>query len=94
MLVAQEGLALPGTILTNADSHTCSSGALNCLARGMGPSEMTYILCMGKTWFMVGTTTKVNLEGTLSERVYARDVIHYIPGSVRRLRRQEPGMAR
>lgn len=80
VLVAQEGLALPGTILTNADSHTCSSGALNCLARGMGPSEMTYILCMGKTWFPVGTTTKVNLEGTLSERVYARDVIHYIAG--------------
>ena len=40
VLVAQEGLALPGQILVNADSHTCSSGALNCLARGMGPSEM------------------------------------------------------
>ena len=80
VLVAEEGLALPGTILTNADSHTCSSGALNCLARGMGPSEMTYILCMGKTWFMVGTTTKVNLEGILPERVYPRDVIHYIAG--------------
>lgn len=80
VLVAQEGLALPGTILTNADSHTCSSGALNCLARGMGPSEMTYILCKGKTWFPVGTTTKVNLEGDLPDRVYARDVIHYLAG--------------
>src|ERR1700719_1628892 len=59
VLVAQEGLALPGTILANPDSHTCSSGALNCLARGMGPSEMTHILCKGKTWFMVGPTTKV-----------------------------------
>jgi 3-isopropylmalate/(R)-2-methylmalate dehydratase large subunit len=80
VLVAQEGLALPGTILANADSHTCSSGALNCLARGMGPSEMTYILCMGKTWFMVGPTTRIDLEGTLPERVYPRDVIHYIAG--------------
>jgi 3-isopropylmalate/(R)-2-methylmalate dehydratase large subunit len=80
VLVAQEGLALPGTILTNADSHTCSSGALNCLARGMGGSEMTYILCKGQTWFMVGPTTRINLEGTLPERVYPRDVIHYIPG--------------
>ena len=41
VVVAQEGFALPGKILANADSHTCSSGALNCLARGMGPSEMT-----------------------------------------------------
>ncbi len=28
VLVAEEGLALPGKILANPDSHTCSSGAL------------------------------------------------------------------
>ena len=81
VLVAQEGFALPGKILACADSHTCSSGALNCLARGMGPSEMTYILCKGRSWYMVGPTTRVNLDGALPERVYPRDVIHYIPGS-------------
>lgn len=80
VLVAEHGFALPGKILANADSHTCSSGALNCLARGMGPSEMTYILCKGQTWYMVGPTTRVNLEGELPERVYPRDVIHHIPG--------------
>jgi 3-isopropylmalate/(R)-2-methylmalate dehydratase large subunit len=80
VLVAAEGYALPGQILVNADSHTCSSGAMNCLARGMGPSEMLYILCKGQTWYLVGETTKVVLEGALPERVYARDVIHYIPG--------------
>ena len=80
VLVAAEGFALPGQILVNADSHTCSSGAMNCLARGMGPSEMLYILCKGQTWYLVGPTTKVVLEGDLPERVYARDVIHYIPG--------------
>jgi 3-isopropylmalate/(R)-2-methylmalate dehydratase large subunit len=80
VLVAQEGYALPGQILANADSHTCSSGAMNCLARGMGPSEMLYILCKGRTWYLVGPTTKVLLEGELPERVYPRDVIHYIPG--------------
>lgn len=80
VVVAQEGLALPGKILANPDSHTCSSGALNCLSRGMGPSEMTHILCKGKTWFLVGPTTRVNLVGQLPERVYPRDIIHYIPG--------------
>jgi 3-isopropylmalate/(R)-2-methylmalate dehydratase large subunit len=80
VIVAQEGFALPGKILANPDSHTCSSGALNCLARGMGPSEMTNILCKGKTWYLVGPTTRVNLEGELPERVYPRDVIHHIPG--------------
>ncbi len=80
VLVAQEGFALPGTILANPDSHTCSSGALNCLARGMGPSEMLHIICKGHSWYLVGTTTKVVLEGALPERVFARDVIHYLPG--------------
>ncbi len=80
VLVAQEGYALPGQILVNADSHTCSSGAMNCLARGMGPSEMLYILCKGRTWYNVGPTTKVVLEGKLPERVFPRDVIHFIPG--------------
>jgi 3-isopropylmalate/(R)-2-methylmalate dehydratase large subunit len=80
VLVAEEGLALPGNILVNGDSHTCSSGALNALARGMGPSEMTYIICKGKSWFIVGPTTKIVLEGELSEGVYPRDVIHYIAG--------------
>ncbi len=80
VLVAAEGYALPGQILANADSHTCSSGAMNCLARGMGPSEMLYIICTGETWYLVGPTTKVVLEGTLPDRVYARDVIHYLPG--------------
>lgn len=36
VLVAQEGLALPGKILPNADSHARSSGALNCLSTGYG----------------------------------------------------------
>jgi 3-isopropylmalate/(R)-2-methylmalate dehydratase large subunit len=80
VLVAQEGFALPGKILVNADSHTCSSGALNCLARGMGPNEMLYILCKGTTWYPVGETTKVVLDGDLNDRVYARDIIHYLPG--------------
>ena len=80
VLVAQEGYALPGMILVNADSHTCSSGAMNCLARGMGPNEMLYILCKGTTWYPVGTTTKIVLDGTLNDRVYARDIIHYLPG--------------
>ena len=80
VLVAQEGVALPGKILACGDSHTCSSGALNCLARGVGPSEMIHILCKGQTWYLVGPTTRMILEGELPERVYPRDVIHYIPG--------------
>jgi 3-isopropylmalate/(R)-2-methylmalate dehydratase large subunit len=80
VIVAAEGYALPGQILVNADSHTCSSGAMNCLARGMGGPEMLYILCKGQTWYQLGATTKIVLEGAMPERVYPRDVIHFLPG--------------
>jgi 3-isopropylmalate/(R)-2-methylmalate dehydratase large subunit len=80
VLVAAEGYALPGQILVNADSHTCSSGAMNCLARGMGGPEMLYIMCKGQTWYLVGSSTKIVLEGALPEHVYPRDVIHFLPG--------------
>ena len=81
VLVAAEGYALPGQILVNADSHTCSSGAMNCLARGMGGPEMLYIMCKGQTWYLVGPTTKIVLEGALPEHVYPRDIIHFLPGN-------------
>jgi 3-isopropylmalate/(R)-2-methylmalate dehydratase large subunit len=47
----------------------------------MGGPEMLYILCKGQTWYLVGPTTKVVLEGTLPHRVYPRDVIHFLPGT-------------
>tara|TARA_Y100000994_G_scaffold199074_1_gene169231 strand:- start:1318 stop:2226 length:909 start_codon:yes stop_codon:yes gene_type:complete len=60
------------------DSHSCSSGALNCLARGLGLADMMYALCKGQAWYMVGPTVKLYLNGELRERVYARDILHHI----------------
>src|SRR5262249_61783525 len=54
--------------------------ATNGLGPAMGPSELLATPCKGKTWYLVGATTKVVLEGDLPERVYTRAVIHYIPG--------------
>ena len=81
VLVAQEGYRPARARSWPIPTPTPAPPAhLNCLARGMGPAEMTHITCKGKTWFLVGPTTKVVLEGTLPERVYARDIIHFIPG--------------
>lgn len=78
VILAEDGLALPGTTLACDDSHSCSSGALNCLARGLGLADMMYALCKGQAWYLVGPTVKLTLEGELSERVYPRDIMHHI----------------
>lgn len=78
VVLGEDGLALPGMTLACDDSHSCSSGALNCLARGLGLADMMYALCKGQAWYMVGPTVKLLLDGALGERVYPRDILHHI----------------
>ena len=79
-VVADRAYALPGTVLVCIDSHTCSGGALNCCARGIGPAELTQVLCKGETWFKVGPTIRYELSGMLPPLVTAKDVFLYIAG--------------
>ena len=41
--VVREEIALPGQVICGTDSHTCSAGALNCLAYGIGNTEIACI---------------------------------------------------
>jgi 3-isopropylmalate/(R)-2-methylmalate dehydratase large subunit len=79
-LMAELGMARPGSVLMCSDSHTCASGAFNCAARGVGSEELLYVVCTGQTWFIVYPTIRYVLEGELKPGVYPRDIIHYIAG--------------
>src|SRR4051812_25515909 len=63
VVVAENAYCLPGTVMACSDSHTCSAGALNCAARGLGAPDLLYALTTGKTWFRVGETIRYDLEG-------------------------------
>jgi len=80
-IVAEKGYALPGSVLVCSDSHTCSAGAFNCAARGIGYPDMIYVLTMGETWFRVGETIRYDLVGTLPEGVSAKDLFLHIAGT-------------
>lgn len=79
-VIAENGYALPGSVLACADSHTCASGAFNCAARGLGGMEMQYVVCKGETWYLVGPTLRYEIVGRLPDMVMPRDIIHYIAG--------------
>jgi 3-isopropylmalate/(R)-2-methylmalate dehydratase large subunit len=79
-VILENGLALPGQILTCADSHTCASGAFNCVARGMGPLEMLQIMCTGKTWYQVAPTVKFELRGRKPGNVFGKDIFLHLAG--------------
>ena len=78
VLVADHGYALPGTVLMCSDSHTCSAGAFNCAARGVGAPDMMYAITLGKSWFRVGETVRYNLEGKLLANVFTKDLFLHI----------------
>lgn len=74
-LVADFGYAIPGTLLACVDSHTCSAGAFNCAARGIGHPEMSYVCATGQTWFPVCETIRYELTGELAPLLNGKDII-------------------
>jgi 3-isopropylmalate/(R)-2-methylmalate dehydratase large subunit len=80
-VIAENGLARPGEILTCTDSHTCAAGAYNNAARGLGPIEVYAIMCTGKTWFQVAPTIRYELIGAKPEVVSGKDIFLHIAGT-------------
>ncbi|MSP94011.1 MAG: homoaconitate hydratase family protein [Alphaproteobacteria bacterium] len=78
VVVSDRAYALPGTVLVCADSHTCSGGAFNCAARGVGAPDMIYTGVTGKTWFRVGETVRYDITGKLNAGVTTKDVFLHI----------------
>jgi len=78
----EEGIVLPGELYVGGDSHTNTTGALGCLAIGLGHTDMAYVLLYGKTWLKVPETMLFNIEGELPGEVMAKDVILRIIGDI------------
>ena len=80
VLMAEHGYAKPGGVLLCSDSHTCSAGALNCAARGVGTPDMIYAVTKGETWFRLGETIRYELTGQLPDNAFMKDVFFEIAG--------------
>ncbi len=81
-VIPEQGHILPGDLVMGADSHTCTYGALNVFATGVGSTDLAVVLGTGKNWFKVPESVRVRLEGNLQKGVYSKDVILYIAGKL------------
>jgi 3-isopropylmalate/(R)-2-methylmalate dehydratase large subunit len=77
-----EGVILPGQIMVGGDSHTCTAGALNCLATGMGSTDIACAWATGEVWLKVPATAGLEYTGTLRPHVYGKDLILYTLGDL------------
>lgn len=68
----------PGTIVIGSDSHTCTGGATQCLALGMGASDAAAAMVTGETWLRVPDTLWLEVVGKPNRFTTAKDVVLHV----------------
>ena len=79
-LLPEKGIVLPGDLVTGADSHTCTYGALGAFATGVGSTDLAAAMITGELWFKVPETIKFIYRGNLRPWVGGKDLILYTIG--------------
>lgn len=81
-LIPEKGLAAPGEVITGADSHTCTYGALGAFSTGVGSTDMAAGMATGLAWFKVPSAIKVTLTGKPGKYVSGKDVVLHLIGEI------------
>ena len=78
----EKGYIRPGFTVIMGDSHTCTHGAFGAFAAGVGTTDLEVGMLKGVCAFREPKTIRVNLNGKLSEGVYAKDAILFVIGQL------------
>jgi len=76
--VMAEQYALPGQLVVGTDSHTPHSGALGCLAFGVGSTDMASAMVTGLVRLTVPETLRIELDGRVPSGVTAKDIVLHL----------------
>ncbi|RMH56628.1 MAG: homoaconitate hydratase family protein [Candidatus Hydrogenedentota bacterium] len=78
----EHGHTRPGEVLLGTDSHTCTAGAFNEFATGIGNTDAGFVLGTGRILLRIPPTLRFLLDGELPSGVMAKDVILHIIGMI------------
>lgn len=70
----EQGLTLPGLLITCGDSHTSTHGAFGALAFGIGATEVAHVLATQTVWQKKPKAMRITVEGALGAGVTAKDI--------------------
>ena len=73
-----EHYALPGQVVVGTDSHTPHSGALGCVAFGVGTTDMANAFVTGAVRVTLPECVRVGLHGQLPSGVTAKDLMLHL----------------
>lgn len=74
-LFPEKGFIRPGYSVIMGDSHTCTHGAFGAFAAGVGTTDLEVGILKGVCAFREPKTIRINITGTMPDRIYAKDVI-------------------
>jgi 3-isopropylmalate/(R)-2-methylmalate dehydratase large subunit len=74
-LFPEKGFIRPGYTVIMGDSHTCTHGAFGAFAAGVGTTDLEVGILKGVCAFRESKTIRIDIIGTLPEKVYAKDII-------------------
>ena len=73
-----EMYALPGQLIAGTDSHTPHSGALGCLAFGVGTTDIANAMVTGAVRITVPEVLRIEMTGTPPRGVTAKDIVLHL----------------
>lgn len=73
--VMAERYALPGQVVVGTDSHTPHSGAVGCVAFGVGTTDMANSMVTGAVRLTVPASLRIDLVGRIPAGVTAKDIV-------------------
>jgi len=73
-----EHYALPGQVVVGTDSHTPHSGALGCVAFGVGTTDMANAFMTGAVRMTVPQSLRIALTGPLAPGITAKDIVLHL----------------
>ncbi|MBN3038420.1 MAG: 3-isopropylmalate dehydratase large subunit [Candidatus Omnitrophica bacterium] len=82
VLLPQQGLILPGSLVIGADSHTCTYGALGAFSTGVGSTDLAATWITGRVWLRVPETIKFVYTGRPRAWVGGKDFILHTIGDI------------
>ena len=82
VILPDKGLVGPGMLTIGADSHTCTYGAVNSFATGVGTTDLAVAMATGEAWFKVPAAIQVELKGQKPKYVNGKDVILTLIGEI------------
>ncbi|MEM3675963.1 MAG: 3-isopropylmalate dehydratase large subunit [Thermoplasmataceae archaeon] len=81
-LLIENGEIKPGMFVVGSDSHTVTAGAVGAMGVGLGSTDIAALFALGKNWFRIPESIKVNLIGRMGRYVTGKDVILDIIGKI------------